>query len=403
MLHADLHLGGSFRAFAQLKSNAQNGYNGAPEPPEVDYLDYNQAFLDYRTRLGAKNAITVRGGRQEISYGGGRLLSFGEGPNPRLSFDGEKAILQMGTVRVDAFQLQPIKTGRSDFDDGTLTAQRLFGVYATAAPLVQKGIGMDLYYLGFDRKQASFNHATANEHRQTFGTRFFGQVGGLDYNEEAAYQGGRFGGGHISAYMLATDTGYTVAHRGCQPRLGLRANVLSGDHDSKDPNLQTFNPMYPRGDFYDEPGFFGNANLMDLRPSLDLYFGKTPTLAKVAVTLDTIFFWRESVRDGLYNSGLGPVTLVAGAGGQYVGTQHTAHLYWLIDRHLTFVVNYAHLTAGGYLHDAGGHDANYGESILTLTIYFKSGVVSTSVCQRRNQSIADASFTIAKYRCASLS
>src|SRR5207253_313545 len=71
------------------------------------------------------------------------------------------------------------------------------------------GLNADLYYLGLEREGAHFAQGTANEKRQSIGTRLWGKLSELDYNFEFIYQFGQFGSGNINAWTTASDTGYT--------------------------------------------------------------------------------------------------------------------------------------------------------------------------------------------------
>ena len=110
-------------------------------------------------------------------------------------------------------------------------------------------------YLGYFNAAAAYNSGTGPELRHTIGTRFFGNIdipgGLLDWNYEAMLQFGSFdsqrGKGSILAWRVGTETGYTLEPFFFSPRFSLRANVISGDHNANDANLQTFNPLFPKG------------------------------------------------------------------------------------------------------------------------------------------------------------
>src|SRR4030095_11974961 len=92
--------------------------------------DLSQWCLDGRIPLSDTNSITLRVGRQELNYGSSRLISFREGPNVRLSFDGLKTILRIGEWQVDAFAVKPVRTRPGAFDDDPDPNQKFWGLYA---------------------------------------------------------------------------------------------------------------------------------------------------------------------------------------------------------------------------------------------------------------------------------
>ena len=54
------------------------------------------------------------------------------------------------------------------------------------------------------------------------------------------------------------------------------------------PNLQTFNPLFPSGTYFNLANPIGPQNIIDLHPVLDLNFGEN-----VTATADWDFFWRR--------------------------------------------------------------------------------------------------------------
>ncbi len=355
-LHGDLHMGEHVRLFTQLQSSLEDGRKGGPRPNiDEDELDLHQAFLDLKADLPGNSSLTLRSGRQELAYGSQRLISVREGPNVRQSFDGFRLIYQGEEVRIDGFATKPAESNRHVFDDGPDNTKALWGTYAVLPfPLLPKA-NIDLYYLGLFRRKASFDQGSARETRHSVGARLWRTALPLDYNFEALYQWGSFGDGDIVAWTVASDTGYTLASLPLRPRIGLRADIASGDEDPKNPDLQTFNPLFPKGAYFSEAGLIGPVNFIDLNPCLDLHLTDHATLI-----FDWDFFWRESTRDGLYNNAVALVVSGKKSDAHYIGSMAQAQLFWDIDRHLTFVAIYGHFFAGRFLKEASpGKDVDY--------------------------------------------
>ena len=360
-LHGDLHMGGHVRLFTQLQSSLEEGRRGGPRPTDEDELDLHQAFLDLRLDLTGDSSLTLRSGRQEFAYGSQRLISVREGPNVRQSFDGFRAIYRDGDVQIDGFAAKPAQTNRHVFDDGPDNTRALWGIYAVLPfPLLPKG-NIDLYYLGLFRRTAKFDQGSARETRHSVGTRLWRTELPLDYNFEALYQWGSFGDGDIRAWTVASDSGYTFTTLPLRPRPGLRADIASGDEDPANRDLQTFNPLFPKGAYFSEAGLIGPANFIDLNPCLDLHFTDRHMLI-----LDWDFFWRESTHDGLYNNAVALVRSGRTSDARYIGSMPQAQFFWDIDRHLTFVAIYGHFFAGRFLKETGpGEDLDYVTTWLT--------------------------------------
>jgi len=149
----------------------------------------------------------------------------------------------------------------------------------------------DAYYLGFRDDDATYAQGWGEETRHSLGARAWGQHDDWDWNWEALYQLGRFAGREIRAWTLATDTGYTLPALPWTPRIGISANVASGDRDADDGTLETFNPLFPRGTYFDELGLLGPRNFFNVHPGVTL-----EPLPNLTLTADVDFFWRLSGR-----------------------------------------------------------------------------------------------------------
>ncbi len=362
MVHADAHFGDYFRVFTQFKSGLEDGRIGGPRPTDRDDFDLNQAFFDVRVPFAETDSLTLRVGRQELAYGSSRLVSFREAPNVRLSFDGVKTILKINTWQVDAFAVKPVRTRMGVFDDDPNPDQNFWGLYVVTPVSWLPGGNLDLYYLGLDRKNAHFDQGTAHELRHSVGTRVWGHQAGWDYNFEFVYQFGRFGNGDIQAWTAASEVGYTFEKAPLKPRTSLKANVTSGDDNPNNSNLQTFNPLFPRGAYFGEPALIGPANHIDIHPQLDVALRKN-----VLLTLDWDCFWRENTHDGIYGPAVNVIQSGQTSNARYVGHQAEAMLEWRLDRHITFVADYAHFFAGDFLKQTTpGKDVDYCSVWMTV-------------------------------------
>jgi hypothetical protein len=104
-LHDDFHFGPDLRFFGQFVSGFENGRIGGPRPDiDEDIFDAHQGFLDLVQHFGEEDTLTWRLGRQEMSYGSGRLIDVREGgPNLRRSFDAARLLFRLGDWSVDGF------------------------------------------------------------------------------------------------------------------------------------------------------------------------------------------------------------------------------------------------------------------------------------------------------------
>ena len=355
MPHAALHFGPYVRVFFQLTSNLVWGRD--PRPLDRDDLDVLQAFASLS--LGS---FTLRGGRQEVQYADSRLVSIREGPNVRLAFDGLRLIQRIERLQLDGFALVPVQVRPGIFDDRPEPGQWFWGLYATGP--VFPWLGLDLYYLGRFRETATFEQGTERELRHTVGTRIWGAPGGWDYNVELAYQAGTFGEGTIAAWMVASDAGYTVELLPGRPRFGAQANAASGDSNPGSADLQTFNPLFPRGAYFSQANLIGPLNLVNFHPAMTLR-----PIDKLEITLDWDFFWRESLDDGLYQPSTALQVPGAGNPARYVGSQGAALVQWQITGHAALGATYSHFFTGPFFRFAGlGSDVDFAGLWLSYAI-----------------------------------
>jgi hypothetical protein len=363
--YSDFHVNGRVRFFVQLMSAIEVGRKGGPRPViDESKLFFEQAFVDITVAADKEDSLVMRLGRQEFYFGSGRLVDPREGTNVRLAWDGIALIWKKATWDVRAFATKPVQNGIGFFDAPPEPGTTFWGVYAVRPLPMTKGGNIDLYYLGLDRKQAVFEKGVGRELRHTVGTRFWGEWGEWDHNGQVDIQLGAFGDGKLRAWGAVDDTGYTFRSARFQPRVGATAAVTSGDDGNPTSPLGTFNPLFPTG-FYFGQGLInlnGPSNFIQFDPHIGLKLTES-----VSVIFDSNFFWRTSLRDGVYD--LAVNLLVSGQGNseRYVGSQPSVGVYWQVTRHLSVSAAYDHFFAGPFLIKATppGQSVDYGAVWLT--------------------------------------
>ncbi|PHN57861.1 hypothetical protein AO268_01740 [Pseudomonas sp. ICMP 8385] len=362
LLHGDLSLGKRLRLFGQLYSALESGRAGATTPIDENRLDLQQAFADITLNDGCDCAPVLRVGRQEMAYGSSRLIDVREGPNVRRTFEGARLLIQAGAWRADVIATRPVRAQIGNFDDRIDRDQALWGLYAShpASTQLPLGSALDIYYLGYRRQSARFDQGIADEQRHTLGARLWGASLGWDWNWELIAQGGRFGKGRIAAWSLSADTGYTWSTARGQPRFGLSVNAASGDKDPDDNDLQSFNALFPRGNYFSELALLGPRNFVNLHPSLSFQ----PT-GSVTMTADVDFFWRLQTQDGVYTPGSGLLRSAQGSDARFVGTELSFNTRWDINRRLSLTAIYSRFFPGRFIRETGpASDIDYVEFTL---------------------------------------
>ncbi len=346
LAHADLHIGPRFRAFTQLGSHLAFGRADGPRPEiDEDQLDLQQAFVELSFEIRGAGTIGLRAGRQELEYADARLVAVRENANVRLRFGGLRTMQKFHQWQLDTFVLTPIEVNPGVFDDkptvGQTNGQTFWGVYAFG-PLLIRALQLDAYYLGLRRREVTFAQGTAPELRHTLGTRLSGTSAGVEYNVEGMYQTGSFGVGRINAWSIGSLFAYNLEHIATRPRLGTQLNTTSGDKNPRSPNLQTFDPLFPRQAYFSQAALIGPLNHIDLHPFLDLH----PT-ENILLRFDWDFFWRYSAADALYRPSGQPQVEPNSA--RYVGSQGEVVVRWLALPGLDLNLVYSYFFAGPFL------------------------------------------------------
>lgn len=343
-LHADIHLGKTFRIFAQLRSALEDGRTNGARGIDEDQLNVQNLFLDVNVWQQKDKKITIRVGRQELDYGSGRLISVREGPNARLYFTGGKLMYTSSRLSIDAFAMMADTVYTGVFDNKMSKQLNLWGAYSKI--IFPKAGNLDLYYLGFRRDASVFEEGIAPERRHTIGSRLWKYGGGFIYNLEAAYQFGTFGSGNINAWTGSIDIGYMFENMKFKPTINLRNDYISGDKNQGNGNLQTFNPLYPKGGYFGFSPQVGPVNLIDIHP-----YATFDLLSNLKMQVDVVLNWRYSTQDGVYRPS-GILNLRGSDSDEkYIGTAYLANFTYGINKYISVVSGIQYFKTGAFIDD----------------------------------------------------
>ncbi|MXV50079.1 alginate export family protein [Pedobacter sp. HMF7647] len=360
--HVDFHAGKHFRTFVQLQSSLAGGEADTPSPVDQNPLDLHQAFFDVSTTLSNTRKLTLRVGRQELSYGSQRLVAVREAPNNRQSFDAAKIMYGSQNVKLDLFYSHYVFAKPNIFDDGFSDATHFWGAYAVFNK-IKVVSNFDIYYLGIRKKAVSFDDGSGTETRHSVGARLWETTPAWQYDIEGLYQFGDFAASAISAWTMSVNVAYTFFHNKFKPQIGLKTEAISGDKTYNDSRLNTFNPLFPKGAYFGLAALIGPSNLVDAHPYIQFNLTKN-----LIFSSDYDLFWRMSRNDGIYavNSKL----IYSGKVGtsKQIGRQLGGALEYFPNKYLYFRQEFTWFNTGDYLKEAGP-----GKDILMFgsTITFK--------------------------------
>ncbi|NWG75446.1 MAG: alginate export family protein [Rubrivivax sp.] len=341
---ADWRLGPRFRVFTEIQSGILTGIVQSPRPTDENSLDLHQAFFEWRQPSNSKRAFGIKVGRQEVEVGSSRLISASPGMNVKRSFDGVVVDYRRDAWRFSAVGAKLVSIEKGMFDDQPDHEQTFYGVAASREGFLVKQGRVAIYYLGLDRAKSFYSQGIGRDRRHTAGWKWAGSRNRVDLNYDAILQWGSFENAPVRAWAFSSETGYRFANTRWKPRISVRADMASGDHDPKNPDLQSFNPLFPGNSYAGVVGMLGPTNLTDLTPAVSLMVRKS-----LMLTFELPSYWRTSPGDGLYSPDQ-RVLVPSGAGqGKYVGTNPGIIAVWQITSHLQFQGAVTRLFPGRFL------------------------------------------------------
>lgn len=350
-LHADLHVYDYVRLFVEGRTAwaTDRLMPGGQRAIDVDALDLQNGFLDLKLPFGQQGGLTLRTGRQELSFGKQRLISPLPWANAQRSFDGVRGIFQWDAWRVDGWWSMLAENKKFEFNAPN-PGISMFGVYATGA-IPQTPLKADLYWLGLNREKSTFAGVAGAESRQTVGGHVFGSpfIPGVDVDVEGGYQFGSQADQSIGAYFVASQAGYTFKDVPTSPRIYLGFDMASGDSDPTDQTLGTFNQLFPLGHaYYGFIDVLGRQNAMDISAGIQL-----KPLEQWQISLDAHMFQRANTADGIYDV-TGALFRAGKAGSSAaIGTELDLVNRFQVDNHLGFEVGLCYFIPGAFIVESG--------------------------------------------------
>ena len=389
LLREKIHLGYTaspwLRVFVEGRDSSSTGDDRNPNP-DSDSLDLHQAFVS----LGdpAQFPVTLKVGRQELSYGDERLIGPSDWLNIPRTFDALKARFENEQFWVDAFTSRPVLANDDRFNVSN-DYEYFSGIYGSTKALVPKN-ETQLYFLARNVEKQSPAATTGSPQAggasprdiYTVGARVKslpGSMAGWDYQAEAAGQFGRFKFAPAAkslsqqAYALSVLAGYTWENTASHPRLGLEYNFASGDSNPADGRHGTFDNLYPTNHrLYGFMDFVSWQNINDLRLT-----ASCKPVTGVTLTADLHGFWLADTRDFFYDvKGAARTTGGYGinpAANNYLGSELDLTASYAFRNWGVAQAGYGHFFAENFIQQSlsvtgGRHDADW--LYLQMTLNF---------------------------------
>ena len=361
-----------FSALVEGRSSATTGDDRNPNPESDGPLDLHQAYVSIGNHK--EFPLSVKIGRQELSYGDERVVGAFAWNNIGRVFDAAKVRWQNEYFSADFFTGRVVIPDDNNFNVSN-DYDQFSGVYASTK-LVPKQT-TEVYFLA---RNASARAASAQPTSllplpsardiYTLGLRAKsnpGELGPWDYGFELMGQLGHYNDPLVTptsrrsldheAYAAVAQLGYTWTDSSMTPRLGLEYSFGSGDSDPADNKHQTFENLFPTNHkFYGYMDFLSLQNIHDGRLSLSC----KPT-AQMSLAIEGHAFWLAETADSFYNVGgarRGTLTSNRGNGlgyginpaySNYLGSEIDLVAGYAVTKYLSLEAGYGHFFVGGYV------------------------------------------------------
>lgn len=349
LLNGKLTYNNKHSLFVELQSGLANGLKEAPSPVEENILDLHQAYISSTLLKTDNSQLELKLGRQELSYGSQRLISVREGPNNRHSFDAAKIKFNKENFSIDAFAGTYVQAKKGFFNDPFVDdSQTIWSLYAVqkAIPIIHNA---DLYYIGIHRDKEAFDRNFHKTNKHMLGLRVWKDEGAFQYDFEAVGQMGKAEEGkEIQGSTVSANLSYQWQDALLKPTVGIKAQYISGDRDSTDNKLNTFDPVYPKGAYFGLNSELGPRNLTNYHLYTSIQASK-----KLSLSLEYMQFWRSSSQDGIYavsNQVIVPASQIEASS---IGSQWQFIPEYQINDKLYIRSDLTYFTAGAFLKEAG--------------------------------------------------
>ena len=209
----------------------------------ADNIDLHQAYVEIK-KQGDTN-LAARAGRQQVAFGGQRLVGAVNWSQQGRSFDAVRLSAGDERLHLDILGAVLANDLTATFDADA----HLLGAYGQVKEV---GPGT-LEAYGLYNKVA----AAAPTSQMTLGARWFGASDKIDFRVEGSYQIGQRMDNDVSAFMLGGRVG-TKLNDG-KASVALWYDYLSGDDDPADDQIKVFDTLYATNHkFYGLADYFLN-------------------------------------------------------------------------------------------------------------------------------------------------
>jgi len=373
--------------YVQGRSSSTTGDDRNPNFESDGIVDLHQAFFTLGNHK--EFPVSLKLGRQELSYGDERLVGAFGWHNIGRVFDAARVRWQNAWFAAEAFTGKIVLADDNNFN--TWNDYNLFSGLHVSTKKIPKTL-IELYFFARNdgvgsttAERGSFPPfqfaAPPARDIYTLGGRVksgTNEFGGFDFTIEGAYQFGNWKPSLAGdadrqdhrAFAFMANAGYTFEEVFGKPRVALEYAYATGDGDPTDNDHDTFDNLYPTNHkFYGYMDFLSWQNLHDVRG----IFQMKPH-PRVSFAVEGHLFWLADTADSLYN--VGGVPRAGGGVGastgfnrnpsydSFVGGEIDVVAGYAVNKFTALEAGYGHFFAGDYIDQSwasagGSSDAHW--------------------------------------------
>jgi hypothetical protein len=326
-----------------------------------DAFDDRQAFLKFHE----KN-VTLIAGRQELRYGGERLVGISNWTNTSRTWDG--FVGRIGEKnRLDLFSTSVVAVHATSLDKhgAGLTFHGAVGTITTWAPHV---VLQPFVYIRALPWVQGLQKTYGSETEVTPGAEVSARFpGGFYFDTLGAVQRGSYASDSISTGAGYVKTGYGAQWVGWKPRLAGEYDYASGNPQSNLLRIGTFDQLYPSNhNAFGLTDLFGFENIKQERINLDL----TPA-RHFALLIQQEWLRVSTVRDNVYSASASATIKAPAAGflSDDIGREFDASGQYALPGNVTLNLGAGHFLPGTLMRE-NAHGAPLTLGYFGLTYRF---------------------------------
>jgi hypothetical protein len=326
-------------------------------------FDDRQAYLDFHVKQ-----YSIIAGRQELKYGGERLVGISDWTNNSRTWDGF-----LGRVgdknRLDLFATSVVAVHPTSLDTHG-AGLTFFGAVGTIGTWVPHAVIQPFVYVKAFPRVQSQQGIYGTETAVTPGVEAAGNLpGGFGFDGLIALQRGSYSNDSIDSSAGYIKAGYTLQKLFLKPRFLGEYDYASGNTRQNLNKINTFDQQYPSNhNAFGLTDLFGFQNIKQERMNLDLTPAKHVTLLIQQEWLQV-----ASRFDNIYSGSAGTVVKAPTTGllSGDIGREFDASGKWVIRDYLVMNVGVGHFSPGTVMRE-NAHGAPSTLAYFGLTYRFKA-------------------------------